>query len=205
MKVLINFYASVSEQSVNDLINFITQQIAISLKNKDNPLDEIIIQISSSGGSSDHGLLAYNYLKQLNVKKTTIGMGNVDSAAVMIFLAGDERLAMSSCRFVLHEALTTIEKGVFNDTKLHEIANLNKRITRDYCSVISSVTGKSVKSVQGKVKNGKVMSSNDAIDYGLVLRILNTPYLVTLDGLNILMVNNPSLLGQSGNRSVVEN
>src|SRR3989338_3075502 len=110
MKALINLYAGVSEKTVNDLINFVTQQIAI--QTVENPLDEIIIQISSSGGSSDHGLLAYNYLRQLSIKKTVIGMGNVDSAAVMIFCAGDQRLAMQSCRFTLHEALTTIQ-GIF--------------------------------------------------------------------------------------------
>ena len=135
------------------MINFITQQIVLASKNASNPLDEIIIQISSSGGSSDHGLLAYNYLKELSIPKTTIGMGNVDSAAIMIFAAGDKRLAMPSCRFLLHEALTTIG-GTFNGTKLHEIANLNERITKDYCHVVAKVTSKPLKTVEKKVKAG---------------------------------------------------
>src|SRR3989338_1039698 len=121
MKALINLYAGVSEKTVNDLINFVTQQIAI--QTVENPYDELIIQISSSGGSSDHGLLAYNFLKQIGIKKTTIGMGNVDSAAVMLFCAGDKRIAMPSCRFVLHEARATIN-GEFNGTKLKEISKL---------------------------------------------------------------------------------
>jgi ATP-dependent Clp protease protease subunit len=191
MKALINFYASVSEESVNNLIGFMTQQTVLGIQHKENPLDEVIIQISSSGGSSDHGLLAYNYLKQLNIPKITIGMGNVDSAAVMIFAAGDKRLTMPSCRFLLHEAVTNIG-GSFNGTKLHEIAYLNERITKDYCEVISKVTSKPLKTVQKKVKDGQVMSSVEAKEYGLVQEILENPYLTNLNGLNILMINNPS-------------
>ena len=59
MKILVNFYANVSEGSVNELIKFIT--VKLTQQNPTKPIDEIIIQISSSGGSSDHGLLAYNF------------------------------------------------------------------------------------------------------------------------------------------------
>jgi ATP-dependent Clp protease, protease subunit len=191
MKALVNFYAGVSESSVNTLINFITQQVMI--QTPDNPLDEIIIQISSSGGSSDHGMLAYNYLRQVSIKKTTIGMGNVDSAAVMIFAAGDQRIATPSCRFTLHEAITTVG-GQFNGTKLHEIANLNERITNDYCKVIAGVTSKKLKEVENKVAQGHVMSSNEAEKYGLVHLIQDKPYLSSMQNLNIMMINNPQPL-----------
>lgn len=189
MKALVNFYAAVNESSVNDVINFITQQVHIGTQNPDNPLEEVIIQLSSSGGSSDHGLLAFNYLKQLNIKKTIIGMGNVDSAAVMIFSAGDNRFAMPSCRFTLHEALTTIT-GTFNGVKLHEIANLNERITEDYSRVIHEITNKNLRTVRSKVKQGSVLSSEEAKKFGLVTDVIIEPYIKSIEGLNILIVNN---------------
>lgn len=191
MKALINFYAAVNEATINDLLNFVTQQIHLGTQNPANPLEEIIIQISSSGGSSDHGLLAYNFLKQVNIPKTIIGMGNVDSAAIMIYSAGNKRLAMPSCRFLLHEALTTIQQGTFNGTKLHEIANLNERITKDYCRVVSEVTGKTIRTVETKVRQGQVMSSEEARSYGLVQQLQNEPYIRDLNNLNILVINNP--------------
>jgi ATP-dependent Clp protease, protease subunit len=190
MKALINFYAEVSEQNVNNLINFITQQ-QMAAQQQGTPLEEIIIQISSNGGSSDHGLLAYNYLNQLNIPKTTIGMGNVDSAAVMIFCAGAKRLAMPSCRFTLHEAQTTIIQGTFNGTKLHEIADLNQRITNDYCRVIANNTGRDLVSVEKEVAKGSVMSTDEAITYKLITGIQNTPYLSDMNNLNIMTINNP--------------
>lgn len=190
MKILINFYAEVNEGRVNELINFTTQQIVISNQNPDNPLDEIIIQISSNGGSSDHGLLAYNYLNQVSIPKTTIGMGNVDSAAVMIFAAGNKRIAMPSCRFLLHEALTSIN-GAFNAIKLREIANMNEGVTNDYCKVISRITNKNLGTVKSEVLKGQVMDSDKAKKYGLVTDIQVEPYLKDMNGLNILMINNP--------------
>jgi len=188
MKLLINFYANVTEQTIRDLIMWTTQQLA--QQNQDNPYDELIIQISSSGGSSDHGLLAYNFLKQIGIKKTTIGMGNVDSAAVMLFCAGDKRIAMPSCRFVLHEARATIN-GEFNGTKLKEISKLIDRITDDYSDVVVKITGKDKSSISEDIKNGAVLSSEEAKKLALVSEIIEEPYLKEMKDLQILLINNP--------------
>lgn len=190
MKVLINFYASINEASINAVINFINGEMHKAIKNPTNPLEEIVIQLSSTGGSSDHGLLAFNYLKQINIPKTLIGMANVDSAAVLLFAAGDKRLAMASCRFTLHEALTNLS-GTFTGKKLHEIAYLNERITDDYCQTIHHVAGKNLRTIRTNVREGKVLSSEEAKSYGLVTEIVDSPYITSLEGLNILTVNNP--------------
>ena len=188
MKILVNFYANVTEGSINDLIQFITVKLA--QQNPEKPIDEIIIQISSSGGSSDHGLLAYNFLKQISIPKTTIGMGNVDSAAIMIFLAGDKRLAMPSCRFVLHEAIATIG-GQFTATKLGEMSRLIQRITDDYVEVVIKVVEGKKEYITKEVKKGSVLSSNEAKKMKLVSDILEKPYLSEMKNLDILLINNP--------------
>ncbi|KKQ87337.1 MAG: Peptidase S14 ClpP [Parcubacteria group bacterium GW2011_GWF2_38_8] len=188
MKLLINFYANVSEGSINDLIKFIT--IKLAKQNPEKPIDEIILQISSSGGSSDHGLLAYNFLKQISIPKTTIGMGNVDSAAVMLFTAGDKRLAMPSCRFVLHEAIATL-RGQFSPSKLNEMARLIQRITDDYSEVVSNVTGKEKATIFEEVRKGSVLSSLEAKEFNLVTEVLEGAYLKEMKDLEILLINNP--------------
>ena len=62
--ILINFLADVNEKSVNDMINFITQNIYQLERTQGLNDVEIVIQIASNGGVSDKGILAYNYLKQ---------------------------------------------------------------------------------------------------------------------------------------------
>lgn len=190
LKILVNFYANISEGSVNSLIGFLTQQIA--QQTPEAQISEIIMQISSSGGSSDHGLLAYNFLKQITIPKTTIGMGNVDSAAVMLFCAGDKRLAMPGCRFVLHQARLTLSgSGEFSPSKLTEIAKMGSRITSDYSAVIANVTEKPQQLISKKVNVGTVMSSEEAKKLGLVTHISSEPYLSEMRGLAIALINNP--------------
>ncbi len=187
-KLVVNFYANVSEATARDFINWVYQQLA--KQNPQDPVDELIIQISSSGGSSDHGMLLYNFLSSLSIKKTTIGMGNVDSAAVMIFAAGNNRISTPSCRFVLHEARATIN-GEFNSTKLSELANITKRITQDYVNVVANVTGKRKVSIANKVKAGVVLSADEAKRLGLVSEVSASPSFEMGPGMHLFIINNP--------------
>jgi ATP-dependent Clp protease protease subunit len=206
MKILINFFANVNETSINQMINFVTQNIFNAQSQKIEMKDlELIIQIASNGGSSDHGLLAYNYLKQLDVKKTTINMSNVDSAAVLIFCAGDERYSTDISRFTLHEAITTVQ-GAFNSEKIHEIANLNKRITDDYIKVIQKVTGQKIKQLSNKIKDGYVLDTQEAIKIKLATKILNEPYIKTTNGVNAIMITNQvAQPQQQAQQKIIEN
>lgn len=188
-KIVVNFYANVSEPTTRDLMGFVMQSIA--QQNSNDPIDELIIQIASAGGSSDHGLLLYNFLRQLQLPKTTIGMGNVDSAAVMLFAAGDKRLAAPSCRFVLHEARATIN-GEFNATKLQEITKITKRITEDYINVVAHVTGKTKALISKKVKDGVALSAGEAKTMNLITDVVETPYIQLGQNVSIMMINNPA-------------
>ncbi len=189
MKLLINFFIDITELSTNYFINSVSQKISqygISL-------DEIIIQISSSGGSSDHGLLIYNFLKGLGIKKTTVGMSNVDSAAIMLFCAGEERFAMSSCRFLIHEPVIPLN-AQFNSTKLKEISNMLKNITIDYSNVICEITSKKKSEVLKKVRNGTVLSSFDAKTFGLVNKDVKDFKIDAQNGVDTVLINN-NILG----------
>ena len=206
MKILVNFFANVNEKSVNDLIGFVTQNV-FAAQNQKLPLIELelVIQIASSGGSSDHGLLAYNYLKQLNIKKTTINMGNVDSAAVMIFCAGDQRYTTETSRFTLHGSITTLQ-GAFNGEKLYEIADLNKRITDDYIKVVHQVTGQKISKLTKDIKAGSVIDASMAVKLKLATEMINEPYIKTTDGVNAIIINNaPIQLSQANQQQIIQN
>jgi ATP-dependent protease ClpP protease subunit len=185
--ILINFLADVNELSVNNLITFVTQNIYQIEGTQGLGNVEIVIQIASNGGVSDKGILAYNYLKQLNVPITTINIGNVDSAAAMIFLAGSKRLCTPSSRFVLHSAMTQIN-GIFTYEKLQELANLNKGITKQYTDVIQLVTGRNL---HKKILNGLVLNSIDSVKYNISTEVIKEQYIKTTVGVNTLLIQNP--------------
>jgi ATP-dependent Clp protease, protease subunit len=63
---------------------------------------EIYLFFASLGGNVAAGIAAYNALRALPVKLITHNIGNVDSIANIIFLAGQERLAVPHSTFMFH-------------------------------------------------------------------------------------------------------
>lgn len=200
MKILVNFYANVTEQTVNTMITSIVQLLASQNPADPNTnIDEIILQISSSWWSSDHGLLAYNFLKQQSIKKTTIGMWSVDSAAVMLYCSWDERIAMESCRFVLHEARATINWEL-SISKMLEMWKLLQRITDDYTKVVLKTTGKNNKQLKVKIAKWTVLSAEEAKKIWIVKSITNDPYIKEMKGFHIIHIVNPQQIIQPQNQ-----
>jgi ATP-dependent Clp protease protease subunit len=63
---------------------------------------EIYLLFASLGGNVPAGIAAYNALRSKPVKLITHNIGNVDSIANIIFLAGQERLAVPHSTFMFH-------------------------------------------------------------------------------------------------------
>jgi ATP-dependent Clp protease protease subunit len=63
---------------------------------------EIHLLFASAGGNVDAGISAYNVLRSLPAKLITYNVGNVDSIANIIFLAGHERVAVPHATFMFH-------------------------------------------------------------------------------------------------------
>ncbi len=63
------------------------------------------ILIQSNGGYVSDGICLYNYLSKLPIKIITYNAGAVASIAVILFLAGAERYASDTARFMVRTAL----------------------------------------------------------------------------------------------------
>lgn len=91
-----HFYGPVnikSFQSLRDtVLKALTQQ----------EMDQATLFLSSEGGDLNSGFTAYNFIRSLPVPFTVVNMGTVESIAMMIYLACDERLAVKNSRFLLH-------------------------------------------------------------------------------------------------------
>lgn len=127
--------------------------------------------ISSVGGDVDSAIRLHDYLKALPIEVTTIGFGQVDSAAVIIFLAGNTRIAIKKCRFLLHEGTYTFNKKT-NALHVHEetMALFNELLRRNV-EIIAKVTSKTKKQVSNLLRDGKILTSVKAKDLGIVTEI----------------------------------
>lgn len=73
------------------------------------------ILIQSNGGYVSDGICLYNYLSKLPVRIVTYNAGAVASIAVILFLAGQQRYASETARFMVHKSHASAPNGARPD------------------------------------------------------------------------------------------
>ena len=73
------------------------------------------ILIQSNGGYVSDGICLYNYLSKLPIKIVTYNAGAVASIAVILYLAGSERYASETARFMIHKSHASAPHGARPD------------------------------------------------------------------------------------------
>ena len=166
--LVIKFFAPVVEQSTNDLMRVIDDAI-----NKN--VQEIILLISTLGGSVFHGLSVYNYLRGLPIKKlTTHNFGSVDSIGVVIYCAGKERYSSPQARFLIHGVSANFDgKFSLEEPQLEERLKGLRIDIENIAKVISANIGKETKEVTKAMLDRTTLNPEQAKEWGLVHDIKN--------------------------------
>ena len=99
--ITITFSGQINVQSVKEFIESIKR---LNIKNPDS--NKLVVYISSPGGDVELAIELYNFIKSMKCKVTMINMSYVSSAAVIVFLAGDERISLPFSSFYVHSILT---------------------------------------------------------------------------------------------------
>jgi ATP-dependent protease ClpP protease subunit len=145
-----------------------SSNIVSDFLNTHSDANEIEVEIRCDGGSTSETKVCYDLLKNSGKRIVTKGY-KVNSSAVVLFLAGDERLITQNADFVIHpvwidpnglplkmEAEDLIDFG--NEMKAEE-----ERLLNIYCSVIGEDKREEVKNLMSKSTN---LSADDAIRLG---------------------------------------
>lgn len=93
---VIHFFGPLSQPAVEQLRN-----CAMTAVHKQDAT-ELCLHLSSDGGNLTAAFTAYHFLRSLGIPVTTHNMGNVESAAVLVYLGGTSRLTVTHGRFMLH-------------------------------------------------------------------------------------------------------
>src|SRR4051812_17266604 len=80
----VSFSAEIDVNTTESLISLMA-----NIANQKIP--EVYLMISSPGGNVMHGMNLYNVLRSMPFKLTTHNVGNIDSIANAVFLAGETR------------------------------------------------------------------------------------------------------------------
>lgn len=133
----------------------------------------ITMLISSPGGHVESGDAIHDLIRFVRAPVTVVGTGWVASAGAHIFLAApkERRLCLPNTRFMIHQPAGGAG-GQATDIAIQakEILRTRERIAR----VISKQTGKPYDTVKTDMERDFWLSAQEAIDYGIVSRIVET-------------------------------
>lgn len=126
-----------------DFIGMINDENMISLRNfiasRESQINSLTININSVGGSISSGIALYNYLKQQPFQITTHNIGEVSSAAILLYLAGTTRTAAPISKFIIHPIKMNIN-GDFSYTQIKEILNNVDADIKNYSKIVNNET-----------------------------------------------------------------
>jgi ATP-dependent Clp protease protease subunit len=131
----------------------------------------IHVLVSSPGGHVESGDAIHDMIRFVRAPVTTVGTGWVASAGTHIFLAApkERRVCLPNTRFMIHQPGGGAG-GQATDIAIQarEILRIRERIARH----TAAATGQPLEKVQADMERDYWMSAQEAIDYGIVSRII---------------------------------
>jgi ATP-dependent Clp protease protease subunit len=132
------------------------------------PIDMIV---SSPGGHLESGDTIHDLIRFIRAPVRMIGSGWVGSAATHVYLAAprERRFCLPNTRFLIHQPSGGIGgKAADIAIQAQEIVRARQRIAE----LIARETGQSLEIVLEHIERDYWMSAQEAIDYGIVGRII---------------------------------
>ena len=160
----------ISGEINQELAAKVSTQLLILQEISNNPIK---IFINSQGGHVEAGDTIHDMIKFVRPKVIMIGTGWVASAGITIYLAADKenRYSLPNTRYMIHQPIGGFQ-GQATDIGIEaeEILRVRKRIN----TIISEATGQPFEKVEEDTDRNYWLSTKEAIDYGLVNKIITT-------------------------------
>ena len=157
-------FGAITDQSASDIARRLIALDADSLA----PIDMLV---SSPGGHLESGDAIHDIIRFIAAPVNMIGTGWVGSAATHLYLSvpKERRFCTPNTRFLIHQP-SGGTGGQATDIAImaREIVKARERIAH----VISRETGRPLEKVLEDIERDRWLSPEEAIDYGLVSRII---------------------------------
>ena len=157
---------------VNDeMANIIVAQL-LHLE-ADDPDKDIAIYVNSPGGSVYAGLAIYDTMQFVKPDISTICVGIAMSMGAVILAGGakGKRMSLPNSRILIHQPSGGFQ-GQAADIEIHaeEILNIRRRLDE----IFAEHTGQSLEQVHKDMDRDRYMKPTDAVEYGLIDRIIES-------------------------------
>ncbi len=158
----ISFTGSVDEENIRSFINEIKNLVE---KNPDSTA--LTIYISSPGGNVDIAVELFHFLKLLDCKVRTVNMSCVNSAAIIIFAAGEERISLSCSSFYVHSITKNLNGNFTAADLLREVKEMSAN-TDKVATILANTSNKNKSYWKRLMRKGCLLTAQKAKKLGLV-------------------------------------
>ncbi|TFW30041.1 ATP-dependent Clp endopeptidase proteolytic subunit ClpP [Massilia arenosa] len=155
---------------VNDHIaSLVTAQLLFL--ESENPDKDIHLYINSPGGSVYAGMAIYDTMQFIKPDVSTLCTGMAASMGAFLLTAGaiGKRFALPNARIMIHQPHSGTQ-GVAADIEIHakEILHIRHRLN----SIMAERSGRTREQLEKDSDRDRYMSATDAVEYGLIDRML---------------------------------
>lgn len=157
-------------QTIDDHVANIVIAQLLFLENQD-PGKDIKLYINSPGGSVSAGMAIYDTMKYIKADVSTICIGMAASMAAVLLAAGakGKRMILPNAEVMIHQVMGGME-GQASDIKIH--AERILRMKESLNKILADHTGQDLSRIEKDTDRDNFMIAKDAVDYGLVDKIV---------------------------------
>lgn len=138
----------------------------------ENPERDVHLYINSPGGSVTAGLAIYDTMQHIKPDVATYCVGQAASMAAVLLASGrtGKRTALPNARILIHQPWTQGMGGQATDIEIHakELLKLRDKIDE----ILAERTGKTKEQVHHDTERDKILSAQEAVEYGLVDQVM---------------------------------
>jgi ATP-dependent Clp protease protease subunit len=139
-----------------------------------DPDREISMYINSPGGSFTSLMAIYDTMQFIRPDIQTVCLGQAASAAAVLLAAGTpgRRLAVQNARILIHQPAVEGIYGQVSDLEIQaaEISRMRKLLE----STLAKHSGKSVEQVRLDIERDKILTAEEAKEYGMIDEIIQS-------------------------------
>lgn len=138
----------------------------------ENPDKDIHLYINSPGGSVTAGMAIYDTMQFIKADVSTMCIGQAASMGSLLLTAGakGKRYCLPHSRVMIHQPLGGFQ-GQASDIDIHarEILLIREKLN----NILSFHTGQKVEKIQQDTDRDNFLSAQDAVEYGLIDKVLS--------------------------------
>ena len=158
-------------EEVNDTTASLIVAQLLYLEAQD-PDKDIQFYINSPGGSVTAGMAIYDTMQYIKCDVATICVGMAASMGAFLLSAGTKgkRMALPNAEIMIHQPSAGTQ-GQITDMAIHlrRLETIKERLNR----ILAGNTGKSVEVITEACERDNFMTSQEALEFGLIDRVLD--------------------------------